>query len=235
MTEINENAESDPHNDAPEIESHRRDRAGVVREFRGRGPDPTFRARDGRELHGHQGASRPHLPGGIGPDQGERIIRAYIIRSLYGCMTHGRLIFCCYRYFRVFMCAYRSVHGPIMFSNSFFFFPALNHPHPRAHSFAPRRKKRANRRKRYEEYSTSATTSRRTRRIFKHAARITLDRDRGVRGVAAAGRYRGEERAVVDCGDRNTSDGSDRSHSCRRRFQFTINACAMYYCIYASK
>ena len=68
--------ESDPHTDAPEIESHRRDRAGVVRELRGRGPDAPLRACDGRELHGHQGAARPHLPGGVGPDQGERI-RAY--------------------------------------------------------------------------------------------------------------------------------------------------------------
>jgi hypothetical protein len=72
---LNMNVEnkSDTHNDAPEIESHMRDRAGMVREFRGRRSDFTIRTSDGGEFHGHQGATRSHLLGGIGPDQGERI------------------------------------------------------------------------------------------------------------------------------------------------------------------
>lgn len=72
---------SDSNNDAPQIESHRRDRAGVVRELRRRRPDAIVRASDGSELHGHHGAAGPHLPRGVGPDQGEK--DSYIRRQLF--------------------------------------------------------------------------------------------------------------------------------------------------------
>lgn len=138
----------------------------------------------------------------------------------------------------MFTCVYYyTVDGPIIFSKFLFFFPAPPpHPNPRAHTFA-HNLKRANRRKRFEEYSTSATTSPRTRRrLGRHAARISLDRDRGGSercGGAAGEIRRGEGRAVLaglrdgPAGLRrrpNTSDGSERSHSCRRRFQFSTNA-----------
>lgn len=89
----NATKKSDPNNDAPQIESHRRDRAGVVRELRRRRPDAIVRASDGSELHGHHGAAGPHLPRGVGPDQGEK--DSYIRRQLFlsVCIFHRSITF----------------------------------------------------------------------------------------------------------------------------------------------
>ena len=136
---------SDTHNDAPEIEPHMRDRAGMVREFRGRRSDSALRTGDGCEFHGHQGAARSHLLGGIGPDQGERgylfahVVYIYIFvryMVLHDARTTASIVT---RYSAaLFVCVYHT--DPWMWtnscsSNSLFSSSPLHHPTRRAHSF----------------------------------------------------------------------------------------------------